>query len=104
MWLSIDSWTALDRLPAGRPDKIRSVIPTASWRYLPLNGGEIVIRKPKAAKLSPIAPADFCAGYEKLISSLKITKAHRAAIPGMPLTLAEPGLNDRYVFPLSPRD
>jgi hypothetical protein len=41
------------------------------------------------AKLSPIAPADFCAGYERLISNLKITKADRAAIPGMPLTLKE---------------
>lgn len=51
------------------------------------------------AKLSPIAPADFCAGYERLISGLKITKADRAAVLGMPPTLVEPGINDRYVFP-----
>lgn len=52
------------------------------------------------AKLTPLAAAEFCAAYENLISQLEITDADRAAIPGMPPTLAAPGLNERYVFPL----
>lgn len=51
------------------------------------------------AKLSPVAPAEFCASYEKLVSNLRITKADKSSIPGMPPTLTEPGVNARYVFP-----
>lgn len=51
------------------------------------------------AKLSPLAPAAFCAAYEGLITGLEITEADKAPIVGMPVTLTEPGLKDRYVFP-----
>lgn len=50
------------------------------------------------AKLNPVAPAAFCAAYERLITSLKILKIDKAPIVGMPATLTEPGLKDRYVF------
>ena len=51
------------------------------------------------AKLSPVAPAAFCAAYERLITGLEITAADTIPIAGMPPTLVAPGLKDRYVFP-----
>jgi DNA modification methylase len=50
------------------------------------------------AKLTPVAPAQFCASYERIISKLKILKADKLPIEGMPPTLLEPGVSDRYVF------
>lgn len=51
------------------------------------------------AKLSPVAPSQFCAAYERLISELEIRVADRLPVEGMPATLVAPGLKDRYVFP-----
>jgi hypothetical protein len=51
------------------------------------------------AKLTHVGPAAFCAAYESLITELVITDADRAPIEGMPATLAEPGVAERYVFP-----
>lgn len=51
------------------------------------------------AKLNPIAPAAFCAAYERLIGQLEITDADRRIVEGMPPTITPPGVKDRYVFP-----
>lgn len=51
------------------------------------------------AKLTPLAPATFCAAYERLITELEITAADMLPVAGMPPTLVAPGLKDRYVFP-----
>jgi hypothetical protein len=51
------------------------------------------------AKLSPLAPAAFCAAYERLITELEITAADTLPVEGMPPTLVAPGFKDRYVFP-----
>lgn len=50
-------------------------------------------------KLSPVAPAAFCAAYESLVTRLEITKADAQIVEGMPPTITSPGLKDRYVFP-----
>lgn len=52
------------------------------------------------SKLVPIEPAEFCEAYEDLLRGLRTNKADRTPIAGMPPTLTEPGVNDRYVFPL----
>jgi hypothetical protein len=52
------------------------------------------------AKLSPLAPAAFCAAYERLITELEITAADVLPIDGMPPTLVAPGSKSRYVFPV----
>jgi hypothetical protein len=51
------------------------------------------------SKLSPVAPADFCAAYERLITGLEVTAADVKLPSGMPPTITEPGLNNRYIFP-----
>ncbi|MBZ9953958.1 site-specific DNA-methyltransferase [Mesorhizobium sp. BR1-1-15] len=51
------------------------------------------------AKLSTVAPAAFCASYERLIKNLETREADQALAPGMPRTMVAPGMNDRYVFP-----
>lgn len=51
------------------------------------------------AKLSPLAPAVFCAAYERLITELEIIAEDTMPIEGMPPTLVAPGIKDRYVFP-----
>ncbi|SFH01584.1 hypothetical protein SAMN05518865_13022 [Duganella sp. CF458] len=50
------------------------------------------------AKLTPLNHNQFLSSYRSLIKNLRISGADRVAIAGMPPTLSEPGVNDRYVF------
>lgn len=50
------------------------------------------------AKLTPVSASEFCAKYERLVSGLTIKSVDKAAIPGMPPTLQEPGPDGRFVF------
>ena len=51
------------------------------------------------AKLTPIAPSDFQRAYEHTMTSLRINKGDRLLLSGMPLTMTEPGVGERYIFP-----
>lgn len=50
------------------------------------------------AKVTPVAPADFSASYNKLISNLAIAAADKYLPDGMPRTFSAPGVDGRYVF------
>ncbi|EGT5656635.1 site-specific DNA-methyltransferase [Citrobacter braakii] len=53
------------------------------------------------AKLTPINTAQFVELYEKIINNLGILNEDRVLTEGMPRTLTEPGVKDRYVFSIS---
>lgn len=50
------------------------------------------------AKLTPLPAAKFCATYDRLLSDLKIKPSDGLPITGMPPTMAEPGVKNRFVF------
>ena len=50
------------------------------------------------AKLTPTSPTAFLRAYEGIVRNLEVEAADMAPIPGAPLTLTAPGVNDRYVF------
>lgn len=50
------------------------------------------------AKLTTITTSEFCINYEKIISKLELQDADYELSPGMPLTLIEPGVKEKYVF------
>ncbi|APJ41081.1 DNA methylase N-4/N-6 [Pseudomonas aeruginosa] len=52
------------------------------------------------AKLSKISVADFSRDYEAVVSGIEYLPEDELLLPGMPKTLAEPGVNGRYVFEL----
>jgi hypothetical protein len=50
------------------------------------------------SKLIFVSPSGFMSAYEQLLEDLRILKVDKLPIKGMPPTITEPGLNDRYVF------
>jgi hypothetical protein len=50
------------------------------------------------AKLTSLSPANFCAKYERILSTLVVRKADEALVAGMPATLREPGIGGKFVF------
>jgi DNA modification methylase len=51
------------------------------------------------AKLTPIGAAAFRRAYERKIASLRVKKVDWKVPSGMPLTMMEPGIDGRFVFP-----
>ncbi len=51
------------------------------------------------AKLTPVTASSFCSNYEKLIEDLELTSSDYEFVSGMPLSLTQPGIKGRYVFP-----
>ena len=51
------------------------------------------------AKLTPVAASSLYSNYEKLIEDLILTPQDYELVPGMPQSLTEPGIKERYVFP-----
>ncbi len=50
------------------------------------------------AKLTNLPVSDFCSNYEKLITNLNLESTDFELTHGMPLTLIEPGVKEKYVF------
>lgn len=50
------------------------------------------------AKLTPVPAANFSAGYDRLLSDLKVEPGDSLPIEGMPPTMVEPGVKGRFVF------
>ncbi|SDD60088.1 site-specific DNA-methyltransferase [Rhodospira trueperi] len=50
------------------------------------------------AKLTPLPAAHFCATYDNLLSQLEASPNDALPIEGMPPTMAEPGVNGRFIF------
>lgn len=51
-----------------------------------------------AAKLTPVLPSSILSAYEHLRANLRIKPVDRAVPVGMPVTMREPGMKDRWVF------
>lgn len=52
------------------------------------------------SKVRPPSASEFSAAYERLLRTVRVRKADGEVPPGMPPTITEPGVGNRFVFPL----